>query len=147
MSTNISKTTDKATSNMSLPRAEGSYRIISVEQHTLTIDKNGVASPILIDRAALASSISTNANVGNGRNANGDERANIENEYQAPEGKVAGSGWCDTDKRNTYRTAVARENIKTTNGAGPEIQPSMTRTRNIHHQGRWKRKGDIRANF
>lgn len=108
--TNNLKTTDKQKYKL-LPWADGPYRIISVQQHTMTMNENVVLNAMSIDRATLASSNNSNANVGDGRNAIKGERAIIENEYQALEGDVGKNNWCDTLDTMTHLTPAAIKNM------------------------------------
>lgn len=55
---------DKLICNRLIPIADGSFCITSVEQHTLTIEENGVVNSISIDRATHAACNNTNASIG-----------------------------------------------------------------------------------
>lgn len=70
---NSSKTTNKSTFNKWMPRADGPFRKISVQQRTLTRDESGVPNIIWRDRATPAPSNSTNASLGKERNDSGGE--------------------------------------------------------------------------
>lgn len=59
--TNNSKNTDRPTYNKSIPMAEGTFRIASVQQHTRSIDETVVLNTTSIDRATHAPSDSTDA--------------------------------------------------------------------------------------
>lgn len=81
------------------PRAGGPFRAITVPQHTLTIDENGVANTLSIDRATHAPSENTNASVGGEEIAIKGEEITVNNEQQALEGKIAKSERYGTDDR------------------------------------------------
>lgn len=59
--------TDKQTYNNLLPTSNGPYCIITIQKHTLTIEKNCVPNNLSIDKATRAASNFTNADVGDER--------------------------------------------------------------------------------
>lgn len=91
MSTNNLETTDKPTYNKLLARPNEPYSIISVRQHTLTIDENDVTQKISIGRPTTVPSHNRNADVGTEEDSVGGEIGIIESDYQVPEGKVSKS--------------------------------------------------------
>lgn len=86
-----SKKRDKQTYNRLQLEADGPYRIISVQQHTLKIDEESVRNTISIDRAALVPSDNRNASIGKERTVIEGEEIVIENEHQAPDREVTDS--------------------------------------------------------
>lgn len=80
-----------------MARADGSFRITSLEQHTLTSDDNGVRNTISIDQAAPTIPNNKNSTLGGERNASGGDGVTIENENQAPKVDDAESDRCDTN--------------------------------------------------
>lgn len=99
-----SKSTDKTTCKNLIPSAVAPYRISSVKWHTLAFDENGVASIIRSNRASSAFSNKTNNSVGEEQYSRIGELGSLEKEHEAPEGKVAESGRCDTNDRHTIST-------------------------------------------
>lgn len=69
------------TYNKFMPKADWSYRIISLQQH-LRMDENGVSCTISIDWATLAPSENTNGCLGEEREAIGGEDVIIENKHE-----------------------------------------------------------------
>lgn len=64
----------------------------------------GVLNTVLLSRAAPAPSNNTNSSTGDGRSVVGGERAVIENEYLAPEGKFAVSKRYYCEETNGHAT-------------------------------------------
>lgn len=107
---NKSKTTDEPKCNTLLTRADVQYPIISVQQHTLTIDGNGVQKTIYIHPASAVPTDNTKDDVSDKRDIIGGKIEISENEYQATEGKVAEGNRCDTDV-NAHLAPAAGRNI------------------------------------
>lgn len=89
----------------------GTYRIISVQQHTPAIHWNGVPNTILVDWATPAPSNDTIAEKRDGCNAIGCAGAVIENENQALIRKISDSERCDTHEANTLAKLTTSKNI------------------------------------
>lgn len=114
---NSSKTTYLPRYNKLLQRADGPYRTISVQHQKMTMEENGVLNTKTINRAALAPSYNTNANVCSGRTATGCERTVIENKYQTPDAKSQRAySVTPTRQKHTQRLWQAKSSTPT-NGA------------------------------
>lgn len=83
-----------------MTKADGPFRIIGVQQHTLIINENFVPNTISIDQAVPARPSNTDAIVAKERNAI-EYGVTVDKEHQACESKVAKSEWCETDDRRT----------------------------------------------
>lgn len=95
---------------MLLPMADGPYLMFMAAQHTLDIDESGISNTILIEQEMLAAPRNT-IDVGDEPNAIKSNGANVMNEYQGLEGKIAERKRCDSNNRPTHTTATASKNI------------------------------------
>lgn len=101
-----------------MQRADGTHRIISAQQHMLTIDKNSVQNRIYIDQATAAISDNTNAGKGEEQNAVVGEKEISNNELSPLESKIAETKVVETeqgesDDRATCTSPKAAEIINT----------------------------------
>lgn len=94
-----------------MPRPNGPYQTIRVQQRPLTIVDSGGLNTVLIDRATPAPADDMIASLLKKRNVIEGEEESIKNEPQATEGKVAGSELCITDDRLSHPAPVASKNI------------------------------------
>lgn len=92
-----------------MPSVHDSVSKISIEQHTLKIDKNGVLNTILMDQTVFAPPNSMNASVGKEQNH---PRQGRVYERQAPEGKVVERKRCSTDDNYEHHMPVASKKGK-----------------------------------
>lgn len=110
-----------------LPRADGLYQILTVEQHTLTIDVNGVRNTIPIAYATPSACHKTNIHVGHGRKSIGGEREFIQNEYQSPVSVVAQNERNYNNETNKHPAPGVNENINAhtpRNSKHPDVNES-----------------------
>lgn len=87
---------------MLMPRVYGSLHIISVQQHSLNIGKNGNLNTKPIDQTTLAPSSNTKVSIGKERNAIEGEGTTIDKEHHVPEGEVMKSKRRVTDDTQTH---------------------------------------------
>lgn len=93
--------------------ADGPYRIVSDQHHTLTIVKIDVTHKILIDRETLAFPNNISARESDGLIAIRAERAIIPNEFQVVKDKVAEIKWCHDDDTKTQPTSTGSKKVET----------------------------------
>lgn len=132
MSTKNSKTAHRPTYNKLLSVADGAFRIVWLQQRTLTIKGNGVPTTISTNHATTAPSHSTDASVRSGRKTTGGERAVIGNEYQTPDGQVAEGERCFLDDRSTRPVPAASKKFVAhdpRNCRNPDVNNDKVQTR------------------
>lgn len=141
--TNYSKTTDKSTHNKLMSRGDGLYRVISVQRHTPTTDENGVPNAVSIYWSTAVPSGSTIAGISHEQIAIEGQGSAVNNERQAPKGKVAMRKRCDTEETLTLPRPKGNKKATRTHRVSPKFRASMTKMKITQRRSESKRKGDI----
>lgn len=127
MKTSSSNTSNKPTYCKVLSRTGGPYRINCIQQHTLTLEENGVLNTISVDRAAHAPSGNTNVNVIEWRATNKGVNAVKENQHHKLEKKSRLQSMWSRGMWDTLRARVEQK-----------LRVPVTQIKGPGEQGNWQ---------